>query len=94
MRMLIIGAGSTGGYFGGRLAQAGRDVTFPPRRANSCGATRGEGTRDRESSRRLYAAAAAGHRRPTIRVLRCRIADGEGLFSRLRSRGYGAGRRA
>lgn len=28
MRMLIVGAGSTGGYFGGRLAQAGRDVTF------------------------------------------------------------------
>jgi 2-dehydropantoate 2-reductase len=28
MRMLVVGAGSTGGYFGGRLAQAGRDVTF------------------------------------------------------------------
>jgi 2-dehydropantoate 2-reductase len=28
MRILIVGAGSTGGYFGGRLAQAGRDVTF------------------------------------------------------------------
>ena len=28
MRHLVIGAGSTGGYFGGRLAQAGRDVTF------------------------------------------------------------------
>jgi 2-dehydropantoate 2-reductase len=26
--MLVIGAGATGGYFGGRLAQAGRDVTF------------------------------------------------------------------
>jgi 2-dehydropantoate 2-reductase len=26
--MLIVGAGSTGGFFGGRLAQAGRDVTF------------------------------------------------------------------
>jgi 2-dehydropantoate 2-reductase len=35
MRMLIVGAGSTGGYFGGRLAQAGRDVTFlvRPKRA-------------------------------------------------------------
>ena len=36
MRMLIVGAGSTGGYFGGRLAQSGRDVTFlvrPPRAA-------------------------------------------------------------
>ena len=28
MRLLIAGAGSTGGYFGGRLVQAGRDVTF------------------------------------------------------------------
>src|SRR5271157_5939606 len=28
MRLLVVGAGSTGGYFGGRLAQAGRDVTF------------------------------------------------------------------
>jgi 2-dehydropantoate 2-reductase len=28
MRMLVVGAGSTGGFFGGRLAQAGRDVTF------------------------------------------------------------------
>ena len=35
MRVLVVGAGSTGGYFGGRLAQAGRDVTFlvRPRRA-------------------------------------------------------------
>ena len=28
MRILVVGAGSTGGYFGARLAQAGRDVTF------------------------------------------------------------------
>jgi 2-dehydropantoate 2-reductase len=28
MRLLVVGAGSTGGYFGSRLAQAGRDVTF------------------------------------------------------------------
>ena len=28
MRILVVGAGSTGGYSGGRLAQAGRDVTF------------------------------------------------------------------
>lgn len=28
MRILVVGAGSTGGYFGGRLAAAGRDVTF------------------------------------------------------------------
>jgi 2-dehydropantoate 2-reductase len=28
MRILVVGAGATGGYFGGRLVQAGRDVTF------------------------------------------------------------------
>jgi 2-dehydropantoate 2-reductase len=35
MRILVIGAGAIGGYFGGRLLAAGRDVTFlvRPRRA-------------------------------------------------------------
>jgi 2-dehydropantoate 2-reductase len=28
MKILVLGAGATGGYFGGRLAQAGADVTF------------------------------------------------------------------
>ncbi len=28
MRVLVLGAGGTGGYFGGRLAEAGADVTF------------------------------------------------------------------
>jgi 2-dehydropantoate 2-reductase len=28
MRILVLGAGAVGGYFGGRLAEAGRDVTF------------------------------------------------------------------
>ena len=28
MRILVIGAGATGGYFGGRLLEAGEDVTF------------------------------------------------------------------
>jgi 2-dehydropantoate 2-reductase len=35
MRLLVVGAGSTGGYFGGRLAQAGRDVTFLVRPARA-----------------------------------------------------------
>src|SRR5579863_3232464 len=35
MRMLVVGAGSTGGYIGGRLAQAGRDVTFLVRPARA-----------------------------------------------------------
>ena len=35
MRVLVVGAGAIGGYFGGRLLEAGRDVTFlvRPRRA-------------------------------------------------------------
>jgi len=28
MRILVVGAGAIGGYFGGRLLDAGRDVTF------------------------------------------------------------------
>jgi 2-dehydropantoate 2-reductase len=35
MRILVVGAGSTGGYFGGRLAQAGRAVTFLVRPARA-----------------------------------------------------------
>ncbi|MEU1472777.1 ketopantoate reductase family protein [Streptomyces sp. NPDC005761] len=35
MKILVVGAGATGGYFGARLAQAGKDVAFlvRPRRA-------------------------------------------------------------
>jgi 2-dehydropantoate 2-reductase len=36
LRMLVVGAGAIGGYFGGRMLQAGRDLTFlvrPARRA-------------------------------------------------------------
>src|SRR6185503_17070403 len=36
MRILVVGAGAIGGYFGGRLHQAGSDVTFlvRPKRAS------------------------------------------------------------
>jgi len=39
MRILVVGAGAIGGYFGGRLLKAGRDVTFlvRPRRAAELG---------------------------------------------------------
>jgi 2-dehydropantoate 2-reductase len=36
MKFLVLGAGAIGGYFGGRLAESGADVTFlvrPDRRA-------------------------------------------------------------
>lgn len=35
MRILILGAGGTGGYFGGRLAQSGADITFLVRPARA-----------------------------------------------------------
>ncbi|KAF1703048.1 2-dehydropantoate 2-reductase [Pseudoxanthomonas suwonensis] len=35
MRVLVLGAGGTGGYFGGRLAQGGGDVTFLVRPARA-----------------------------------------------------------
>src|SRR3954468_4184851 len=40
IRILIVGAGAIGGYFGGRMLQAGRDVTFlvRPRRASELAA--------------------------------------------------------
>ena len=40
MRVLFVGAGAIGGYFGGRMLQAGRDVTFlvRPRRASELAA--------------------------------------------------------
>src|SRR6516225_5439814 len=41
MRFLVVGAGATGGYFGGRLLEAGGDVTFlvRPGRAERLAAT-------------------------------------------------------
>src|SRR4029434_4885280 len=41
MRILVVGAGAIGGYFGGRLLQAGQDITFlvrPKRAAELAGA--------------------------------------------------------
>ena len=41
MRILVVGAGAIGGYFGARLAAAGRDVTFLVRPARAEQLTRG-----------------------------------------------------
>ena len=35
LRVLVLGAGGTGGYFGGRLAQSGAEVTFLVRPARA-----------------------------------------------------------
>jgi 2-dehydropantoate 2-reductase len=41
MRVLVVGAGAIGGYFGGRMLQAGSDITFlvRPRRASELAST-------------------------------------------------------
>src|SRR5271157_3087763 len=40
MRTLVLGAGATGGFFGGRMLQAGRDVTFMVRPGRAATLTR------------------------------------------------------
>jgi 2-dehydropantoate 2-reductase len=40
MRILVLGAGAVGGYFGGRLAEAGKDVTFLVRGARAAALAR------------------------------------------------------
>src|SRR4026208_1419088 len=41
MRVLIVGAGAIGGYFGGRMLQAGRDITFLVRSRRASGLAAG-----------------------------------------------------
>src|ERR1700752_5469897 len=41
MRILVIGAGALGGYFGARLLEAGKDVTFLVRPARAAKLKRG-----------------------------------------------------
>ncbi|WP_266158958.1 2-dehydropantoate 2-reductase [Dyella silvatica] len=49
MRILIVGAGATGGYFGGRLLQSGRNVTFLVRPGRAASLAR-DGLRIRSST--------------------------------------------
>jgi 2-dehydropantoate 2-reductase len=58
MRVLVLGAGALGGYFGGRLAEAGRDVAFLVRPARA-GALRREGLR-------IESPFGNAHLRPTV----------------------------
>ena len=53
MRILVMGSGGVGGYFGGRLAQAGFDVTFVARGAHGA-ALREHGLRLRSSAGDLH----------------------------------------
>ncbi len=79
MRLLVVGAGSTGGYFGGRLAQAGRDVTFLVRKARA-DQLNAKGL-NRQPSWRRYARTETCHKRRDRRAIRRDPADGEGLLS-------------
>jgi 2-dehydropantoate 2-reductase len=53
MRILIMGSGGVGGYFGGRLAQAGFDVTFVARGAHG-DALRAQGLRLKSAAGDLH----------------------------------------
>jgi 2-dehydropantoate 2-reductase len=44
MKLMFVGAGAVGGYFGGRLVQSGHDVSFPVR-ANRAGQIERDGLR-------------------------------------------------
>ena len=52
-KILVVGAGAIGGYFGGRMLQAGRDITFlvRPKRATELAS----GPRDQKPERRRNA---------------------------------------
>ena len=62
MRILVLGAGAVGGYFGGRLAEAGRDVTFLLRPARAAVLAE-HGLQGDEPAGRFHGAAEARHRR-------------------------------
>ncbi len=71
MRVLVVGAGAIGGYFGGRLLEAGRDVTFleRPRRAAELAQT-GLVIRSKLGDMNEFARAAhgyIGYAAPTVR---------------------------
>ena len=68
MKILVLGAGAVGGFFGGRLAEAGADVTFLVRPA-SRRSDRGARPRREEPVRRHRKAgadSAVGERRRAV----------------------------
>ena len=75
MRLVIVGAGGTGGYFGAKLAKAGEDVTFLARGAHLA-AIREHGIRIRskiegESGVKVRAVDSLENERPADLVLFC-----------------------
>ena len=95
MKILVVGAGAIGGYFGARLLQAGRDVTFLVRPRPS-----GEARRDRpggeEQARRhrilpspAHAVSADNGRPFDLVLLSCKAFDLDGAIGFVR-----AGRRS
>ena len=79
MRFLIVGAGAIGGYFGGRLLEAGAKVTFPyaAARARATGALRAPDPKPvRECG---IAGASMCARRGITRALRRRAAELQGV---------------
>ena len=91
MRILVVGAGAIGGYFGGRLIEAGRDVTFlvRPRRASRARQRR---PCDQERGRRPDGALAAhGAGREAQYAFRSHSLELQGLRSRRRHRRLRAG---
>ena len=93
MRILVVGAGAIGGYFGGRLLEAGRDVTFlvRPRRAAELG-TRRPRHQERAGDARLRRRRRCWPR--TCARLRSRAVELQGLRPRRRDRVLCAGGRA
>lgn len=86
MRILVLGAGGTGGYFGGRLAQAGADVTFLVRPARAALLREhGLGIRSALGDARLAVATATGDGLPALApfdlvVLACKAYDLDGAI--------------
>ena len=68
MRVLILGAGAIGGYYGARLIEAGHDVVFLVRTARAALLAQ-YGLRIRRGARRFFAAGADNHHGRSGRLL-------------------------
>ncbi len=83
MRIAILGSGGVGGYFGGRLAAAGADVSFVARGAHLAGAP-AEGAAHPESARGRARRRGNSHRRSGVhRRRRRRVLHGEAVRHRI-----------